>query len=218
MDGQTKMKHCTSPSCDRRMWLGNAICCPFCGSALEDVEAVGEISREWTCPRCGGINSRMQVNSEGETEIVCNRCGIFCELVLIETAPAKKGHPLFYRLTEEEVNQYERKNADYANQTRPMGNFERVGRILSLYPALSLGDPTVVCLVYMLKQLDCVLHLLEEKREGTVEGVDSRLADVHTYAKIARIVYREQHESEEGDTVLLTQRVAVESTTLPAQS
>lgn len=120
----------------------------------------------------------------------CSRCG--GRLKPFGTAP-RTGHPLFYELTKQETDNYEKKNKDYANSDRPMGNFERVGRILSLYPNLDVGNPTVVCMVYLLKQLDCALHLLEEKREGEVEGIDSRLADIHTYAKIARIIYREHH-------------------------
>uniref|UniRef100_A0A6M3L6D5 Terminase n=1 Tax=viral metagenome TaxID=1070528 RepID=A0A6M3L6D5_9ZZZZ len=99
------------------------------------------------------------------------------------------GHPDFYRMTEEENRLYSKKNKDYAQGGNPMGNFMRVGNILSNYPGLNLKSPTVVALVYMMKQLDSALWMLSNKYEGEVENIDTRLQDVSIYAKLARILH-----------------------------
>ena len=104
------------------------------------------------------------------------------------------GHPSFLDLTIDELKLHSEKNLDYAGNGRPLGNFERVSDILALYPGLKLSDPVVVALVYSLKQVDAVLHMLSTGREGAIEGIDSRLADVHTYAKLARILQTEKQE------------------------
>jgi hypothetical protein len=101
------------------------------------------------------------------------------------------GHPLFKKLTEEELALHESKNTDYAKGGDPLGNFKRVGSILSLYPGLDLSKPICVALVYMLKQLDAALWMLSQGYEGKVENIDSRLQDVHVYAKIARVIHAE---------------------------
>jgi hypothetical protein len=80
------------------------------------------------------------------------------------------------------------KNKDYTQGGSPFGNFERVSSILALYPKLKLSNPQVVAMVYMLKQLDCALWMMNEGYEGEVENIDTRLTDVHVYAKIARLL------------------------------
>lgn len=101
------------------------------------------------------------------------------------------GHPLFYELTEEELKLHSAKNKDYAQGGDPLGNFHRVSAIKSLYPSLPWDSPTGVALGYMLKQLDAAFWMLANRYEGEVENIDSRLTDVHVYAKIARILHRE---------------------------
>lgn len=83
---------------------------------------------------------------------------------------------------------YSDKNHDYAGDDNPFGNFERVAKILSLYPGLDLTDRVVVALVYMLKQLDAVLRIKADKVATRVESLDSRLADIAVYSKIIRIM------------------------------
>jgi hypothetical protein len=102
------------------------------------------------------------------------------------------GHPDFIALTLEELDLHSKKNRDYSFGGNPLGNFTRVAAILSNYPNLKLNDPTIVALVYLFKQLDAVLWLLNTDREGQVEGVDERLKDIHVYAKLARILYKER--------------------------
>ncbi len=94
----------------------------------------------------------------------------------------------YEQLTMEELNLYIAKNKDYTQGGDKYGNFKRVSCILSLYPKLSLSDPQVVAMVYLMKQLDAALWMLSEGYEGEVENIDTRLADVHVYAKIARLL------------------------------
>jgi hypothetical protein len=101
------------------------------------------------------------------------------------------GHPLFRDITEKELALHDAKNKDYAQGGDPLGNFKRVSVILKQYPGLRLSDPTVVAMVYAMKQLDAALWMLSKGYEGQVENVDTRLTDVHVYAKLARILHKE---------------------------
>jgi len=103
----------------------------------------------------------------------------------------QSGHPLFKKLTDEELDLHEAKNKDYRSNADPLANFKRVATIMSLYPHMNWATPVCVALVYSFKQLDACLSLLERGEEGGVENVDTRLRDVHIYAKIARILHRE---------------------------
>jgi hypothetical protein len=94
----------------------------------------------------------------------------------------------YEELTKEELKLYQRKNKDYTQGGDVFGNFKRVSCILSLYPKLSLSDPRVVAMVYLMKQLDAALWMMSEGYEGEVENIDTRLTDVHVYAKIARLL------------------------------
>ncbi len=94
----------------------------------------------------------------------------------------------YEELTQKELELYKAKNKDYTKGGDPFGNFNRVSSILSLYPKLKLFNPRVVCMVYMLKQLDSALWMMSEGYEGEIENIDTRLTDVHVYAKIARLL------------------------------
>lgn len=94
----------------------------------------------------------------------------------------------FESITQEELNLYQAKNQDYTKGGDRYGNFNRVASILSNYPNLKLSDPRAVCLTYMLKQLDAALWMINQNYEGEVENIDTRLQDVHVYAKIARLL------------------------------
>jgi len=94
----------------------------------------------------------------------------------------------YEQLTMEELTLYKQKNKDYTQGGSEYGNFERVSAIFSLYPNLKLSDPRVVCLTYMLKQLDATLWMLNQGYEGEVENIDTRLQDVTIYSKICRLL------------------------------
>lgn len=107
------------------------------------------------------------------------------------------GDPLFQEITWREQELYNAKNTDYAGGgSDPNGNFNRVASIFALYPGLSLSDPRVVALSNAMKQFDQVCWSLSRGYEGAIEGLDARLADIHVYMKIIRILNRRK---EEGD-------------------
>ncbi|MCK9524506.1 MAG: hypothetical protein M0R49_01070 [Limnochordia bacterium] len=112
----------------------------------------------------------------------------FCEVEkkLDELYP--HGSPEFIPMCLEEMELHSAKNADYAKGGDPLGNFKRVANILSNYPNLDPSDPMVVCIIYALKQFDAALWMKSQGYDGEVENIDTRLRDVHVYAKIARIL------------------------------
>ena len=115
---------------------------------------------------------------------------------LVETMRADHpyGHPDFIPLSLAEVTLHSDKNHDYAIGGPPLGNFERVGTILALYPHLNPADPKVVALVYLLKQLDAVLWGLDQKIEHKVEGLLPRLRDISIYAKLVMCIVEDQRQ------------------------
>jgi hypothetical protein len=95
------------------------------------------------------------------------------------------GHPEFAPLLEEMKKLHSDKNHDYAGGGDPLGNFKRVSAFLAQYPDLNLGDPTVVMLVYAMKQLDAALWMLNTNKIAKVEGITPRLKDLLVYAGLA---------------------------------
>ena len=102
------------------------------------------------------------------------------------------GHPDFVKMCVGEMQLHNDKNHDYAAGGSPVGNFERVAKILSLYPNLKIDDPAVVALMYMLKQLDAYLWIKSNGHKVKVEGIESRLGDVSVYGKIISILEKEK--------------------------
>lgn len=84
------------------------------------------------------------------------------------------------------------KNQDYAGGGDPLGNFDRVAQILALYPNLKAGNRIVVCITYMLKQLDCILWGLSTGIKKKVDSVDARWIDVVVYSQLGRILNGEE--------------------------
>ncbi len=100
------------------------------------------------------------------------------------------GAPEFTDIMLESLRLHSDKNHDYASGGDPMGNFDRVSAIFSLYPGLDLSDREVVALVYMMKQVDAVLWHKAKKVAAKVEGQDGRLADIAVYASLVRVMQR----------------------------
>lgn len=94
------------------------------------------------------------------------------------------GDPGFIPMFVDLMQLHSDKNFEYAHGSDALGNFNRVAGILSQYPNLKLSDPAVVCLVYMLKQLDVVLWQMSSVYEGTIEGKVRLLEDVVVYSGI----------------------------------
>ena len=101
------------------------------------------------------------------------------------------GHPDFLPTTVKEIALHDAKNHDYAAGGSPLGNFERVSHILSLYPGFPVDKPYGVALIYALKQIDAVLWGLCKNIDHRVEGIAERLRDISVYAKLASIMHRE---------------------------
>lgn len=102
------------------------------------------------------------------------------------------GHPEYLKLTADELELHSAKNRDYARGGDALGNFKRVANIMANYPGLDLSDPTVVAIVFGMKQMDAALWQLSQHFEGDLEGFDSRAVDVSIYFKIANILHKEQ--------------------------
>jgi len=111
------------------------------------------------------------------------------EKTLRELAPG--GHDKFIPYALYEIMLHAAKNRDYTKGGDPLGNFNRVAKILSMYPGLDMGQPYNVALVYMLKQLDAVMWMFSQKYEGEVEGVAERIQDISVYSKLMRILFEE---------------------------
>jgi len=109
-----------------------------------------------------------------------------------ESEENKYGHPRFYEIIDGLKSLHSEKNHDYAAGGDPLGNFRRVSQILALYPNLKLSNPTIVALVYALKQLDAALWMLSNGHSAKVEGIAGRLKDVAVYSILQMILNEEE--------------------------
>lgn len=102
------------------------------------------------------------------------------------------GHPKFLDLVLDEIRLHSDKNHDFAKGGNPLGNFNRVGAILDLYPGLKPGDPVVVAVSFMLKQLDASLWMYSQGYTARVESHAERWRDISIYSKIISILIEEK--------------------------
>lgn len=100
------------------------------------------------------------------------------------------GHPDFIPMCLKEIELHSKKNADYAHDGDPLGNFYRVSDALTQWGIKC--PPSIVAFIYMMKQVDAVGQMLGREYEGQVEGVDDKLQDISVYAKLVRILHREE--------------------------
>lgn len=94
------------------------------------------------------------------------------------------GHPGFIPMTLDEMQLHSLKNHDYAHGGKPTGNFDRVARILSMYPGMDFSKSQNVAVTYLLKQLDAALWLENQGHTAIVQDAGERWRDVSVYAKI----------------------------------
>ena len=112
------------------------------------------------------------------------------DLVTILRGRYPNGHPDFIPMCLGEIELHSAKNADYAHSGNPLGNFTRVSAMIQICGgAISRSQ---VALIYMLKQIDAVMCMLFQNYEGKVEGADAKLQDISVYAKLIRILRREE--------------------------
>ena len=100
----------------------------------------------------------------------------------------------FRELLTQEALLFAEKNHDYASGGKLTGNFDRVAGILQQYPNFPFASPQGVAIIYMLKQLDCIMWGLCQGIEHKVEGLHTRAQDVSVYAKILQLISAE-HEN-----------------------
>jgi hypothetical protein len=98
------------------------------------------------------------------------------------------GHPKFSEIFLDHIKLHSEKNFDYARGGRPLGNFERVARILALYPEFPFNSPSGVATMFLLKQLDAVMWAMcRENATGMKENKESikdRRKDITIYSGI----------------------------------
>jgi hypothetical protein len=109
-----------------------------------------------------------------------------------ETIKAKynQGHPDFVPLCLEEMKLHSEKNADYARNGNPLGNFYRVSDTLKMY-GINL-PPSAVAFVYMMKQVDALGRMIGQNYDGQVEGTKGRTQDISIYSKLICILREEE--------------------------
>jgi hypothetical protein len=101
------------------------------------------------------------------------------------------GHKQFVIQCLDDMAVHSAKNMEYAGGGDPLGNFRRVATILSQYPGLSLADPRVIAMVYLLKHLDAVLWQWSQHQGSKLDSRIERLTDIAVYTTILRIMERE---------------------------
>ena len=70
----------------------------------------------------------------------------------------------------------------------PLGNFERVSKIMQLYPDFPWATPHGAATVYMLKQFDAFMWQTKQGFEAKIEGAVPRLKDVTVYSQLIAIM------------------------------
>lgn len=110
---------------------------------------------------------------------------------LTELAP--HGHPQFNSRLIEMATLHSAKNADYAGEAGPLGNFTRVAKLLEMYPIFSQPEywRAKAAIVYILKQFDAVMNALSESRELKTDSMLIRIDDMVVYWTLVRIMIEE---------------------------
>ena len=100
------------------------------------------------------------------------------------------GHKKFYKILDELAELHSAKNNDYAENNRPLGNFERVAHLIDYYNLLNAPYPTKtkVAIFYMLKQFDCFMNAYGKGKKMKVEGLKERLRDIEVYTILIEIL------------------------------
>ena len=102
------------------------------------------------------------------------------------------GHPMFYKLTEEEKQLHSDKNYQYANTEEPLGNFNRTAQLTSKLFKDEINKPLAVAMVQMSKQIDAVYDMVGENKQNTIESIEDKFRDISVYSKLCIILNREK--------------------------
>lgn len=99
------------------------------------------------------------------------------------------GHPDFIPRMLELVKLHSDKNHDYALGGPALGNFERTGQIMALYPKFPWATDYGCATVQMLKQFDAFMWQAQDPSfKPKVEGGDTRLRDVTVFSQLIAIM------------------------------
>lgn len=102
------------------------------------------------------------------------------------------GHPKFYQILEELAALHSRKNAQYASNENPLGNFKRGSKIVEklLNPKIK-NKPLAYALILASKQIDGVIEIIGEGKENTPDSLKDKLYDIAVYSVIEVILSEE---------------------------
>ena len=101
------------------------------------------------------------------------------------------GHPDFIPEMLKLIKLHSDKNHDYAMGGPPLGNFERVSKIMRLYPEFPWATPAGAATVYMLKQFDAFMWQARTGFTAKIEGAIPRLNDITVYSQLIAIMLQE---------------------------
>lgn len=98
------------------------------------------------------------------------------------------GHPQFYKLLDELAELHAKKNAQYASQSNPLGNFQRTAKLADKLFKPDINKPLAMALCYMAKQVDAVYDIVGENKKNTVDSLEDKLKDIAVYALLCIIL------------------------------
>jgi len=101
------------------------------------------------------------------------------------------GHPKFYKIVEELKKLHSQKNFQYATAENPLGNFERVGRLVQKLFKPHVPKDLGAAMIMMGKQIDAVYEVVGEGKVGTIEHLYDKFKDIAVYSIICMILIEE---------------------------
>lgn len=102
------------------------------------------------------------------------------------------GHPDFIPRLLEMAKLHNAKNADYAGDGDPLGNFERCAAIKQLYPGFPDATAAGMAINFALKQFDAVLFNMANGTSTSVESMADKFRDIAVYAILTAILLERQ--------------------------
>lgn len=98
------------------------------------------------------------------------------------------GDPRFYGILRELAELHSKKNFQYATKDKPLGNFDRVGRLAGKLLKEHVSKPLGSAMFLMAKQIDAVYEIVGEGKVGTEEELRDKFRDVAVYSIICMIL------------------------------
>jgi hypothetical protein len=90
------------------------------------------------------------------------------------------GHKAFNKIMFELMQLHSDKNKGYAGGGVPLGNFDRVARVMSNYPRFPLDTPAGILLMYVMKHFD---RIMWDMCQGKMPSIDA-VSDIAVYMTI----------------------------------